>query len=117
MPWDLPAAYSPAELIYCNGKWRVIKGDSEWSAAGFYNFVRLDGRFYVCKANLRTDGIGHMELSRGRAVDYAGEIRFAGRKKRGVLRYWNNESGHYRPLASAAREAHLPLDRFKSRED
>ena len=114
MPWDLPAAYSPAELIYQQGKWKIIKGNSVWSATGLYSFVRLSGRFYVCKANLRTDGIGHIELSQGRPVDYAGEIQFAGRKKRGTLRYWNNASGHYKPAANAAREAQLPMELFQS---
>lgn len=117
MPSDLPAAYSPAELIHQVGKWKVIKGDSIWSATGLYSFVRLGGRFYVCKANLRTDGIGHIELSRGKPVDYAGEIRFAGRKKRGRLRYWNNDSGHYKPPANDAHEANLPLDLFQPRDE
>jgi len=117
MPDDLPASYSPAELVCRDLKWKVIKGDSEWSATGLYSFVRLNGHFYVCKANLRTDGIGHIELSRGRPVDYAGEICFAGRKKRGVLRYWNNDSGHYKPPASAAHEAQLPLELFQPRQE
>ena len=115
MPWDLPAAYSPAELILHNGKWRTIKGDSEWSATGLYIFVRLNGHFYICKANLGGGGIGHIELSQGRPVDYAGEVQFAGRKNRGLLRFWNNASGHYQPSASAAYEAHLPMPLFQPR--
>jgi len=115
MPWDLPAAYSPAELIYRDGKWKTLKGNSEWSATGLYLFVRLDDRFYVCRANLE-GGIGHIELSQGRSVNYAGEVKFGGRKHRGLLRFWNNVSGHYRPPASTAHEAHLPIELFRSQD-
>ena len=112
LPWDLPAAYAPAELVFRAGKWRTIKNGREWSATGVYIFVRMSGRFYVCKANLRTDGVGHIELSQGRPVEYAGEVWFAGRKKRGTLRSWNNASGHYQPSANAAAEAKLPTELF-----
>lgn len=100
-----------------NHKWKTIKGDSEWTATGLCIFVRLNSRFYVCKANLRADDIGHIELAQGQPVDYAGEVQFSGRKKRGSLCYWNNESGHYKPPASAAGQALLPIELFKARQD
>ena len=36
---------------------------------------------------------GHAGLSAGQPVLYAGELLFC----KGVLRYWSNDSGHYRP--------------------
>ena len=117
MPWDLPVAYTPAELVFRAGRWRTIKNGSEWSGTGLYIFVRMNSRFYVCKANLRIGGVDHIEVSQGRPVDYAGEIGFAGRKRRGVLRFWNNASGHYRPAMSAADDAKLPMELFMAHED
>ncbi len=117
MPWDLPAAYTPAELIFRDSKWKTIKNGREWPASGRYIFVRLNSRFYVCKAILRAGDIGHLELSQGQPVEYAGEIGFAGRRKRGLLRFWNNASGHYRPSAGAAGEAKLPMELFLAHED
>lgn len=114
MPEDVPTAYSPAELrCRDDGKWVTIKNGNEWSATGLYIFIRLNARFYACKANLRTSSVGHLELSGGRPVEYAGEIRFGGRKNRGVLRFWNNASGHYRPDAAAAQAAQLDMDLFQ----
>lgn len=117
VPRDIPAAYTPSELIFRDGKWRTIKGNSAWSATGLYIFVRLNSRFYVCKANLRANDIGHLELAHGQSVEYAGEIKFSGRKKRGQLCYWDNGSGHYKPPASAAGQAQLPIDLFRPRQD
>lgn len=111
MPEDIPAAHSPAELkCRDDGQWVTIKKGSEWPASGRYCFVRLKGRFYVCKSSENT---GHLELSQGKPVEYAGEVHFGKDKKRGILSYWNNSSGHYKPDPSAASAAVLPLDLFR----
>ena len=63
--------------------------------------------------------IGHIDLARGGDVDYAGEIRFgASRRNRGLLGWWDNSSGHYRPLASNAISISdlLPIDLFGFRK-
>lgn len=97
------------------GNWVEVTNDSTRSASGLYNFVCIGGTIYVNKASRTFQGapVGHIDIARGGPVDYAGEVRFAGRKKRGILRYWNNESGHYKPPASAAHQAQLPLDVFR----
>ncbi len=41
---------------------------------------------------------GHVDLTKGADVQYAGEMKFS----KGQLQYWNNGSGHYQPSASTA---------------
>ncbi len=48
------------------------------------------------------------------SLDEAGQIRFGHNKNnRGQIKYWNNASGHYKPLADLAGDACLPLDLFR----
>jgi hypothetical protein len=50
----------------------------------------------------------------GREVDYAGRIYFSGRNKRGIIRKWTNESGHYRPDSEYMSNAGLPVELFEA---
>ena len=52
---------------------------------------------------------GHINLSRGQPVEYAGQLRFS---RDGQLKSWNNASGHYEPRAVKAPQAGLPMDKF-----
>jgi len=65
---------------------------------------------------------GHIDIARGARVEFAGQIRFGkGKYTRGILKAWNNDSGHFRPglgfpLEQIILQARLPLDRFQSFE-
>ena len=112
-PQDLPNQVPSIELVDSQGRWRTIGSrGTVRSASGRYIYVQLERRIFVARVNR---GIGHIDLSLGRPVVYAGEIGFGGRKKRGALRWWNNNSGHYRPDAFAAAAALLPPDLFRER--
>jgi len=54
----------------------------------------------------------HPVLADGRAVRYAGEAEF----RHGQLAWWSNASGNYRPNASDAEQAGLPMDSFLTHE-
>lgn len=56
---------------------------------------------------------GHIHLSRGKSVDYAGTLHFGRRANSGQLRSWTNNSGHYRPTRGYASQANLPLNKFR----
>lgn len=114
-PEDAPNPVPLIVLRYSNDKWVEVRGNSTRSASGLYNFVSVGGMIYISKANRSFHGspIGHIDLARGGPVDYAGEIRFSGRKNRGLLRSWNNLSGHYEPSADKANQAGLPRVLFR----
>lgn len=56
---------------------------------------------------------GHIDIAQGGDVQYAGQIRFGRGDKTGVIKYWNNESGHYKPDAAFSTQAPLPQSVFK----
>ena len=87
----------------------------ERTASGVYNFVTIEGQVFICRASARVGGrpIGHVDLAMGKDVDYAGRLYFSGRTKRGILRKWTNESGHYRPTPELMNNAGLPAELFE----
>ncbi|MEQ8786488.1 MAG: Ig-like domain-containing protein [Pirellulaceae bacterium] len=109
-PEDTPVRVGRFELLKENGKWitRAPDGTTR-SATGKYIFVKQNGRIFVQRDRLPN---GHIDIARGQAVDYAGEIRFSGRNNRGILREWTNGSGHYQPPKEYAGDAGLPLNLF-----
>jgi hypothetical protein len=54
----------------------------------------------------------HPVLAEGQAVRYAGEAEF----RHGQLVWWSNASGNYRPDATYASQAGLPMERFYTHE-
>lgn len=109
-----------SRLVFKEGKWREVtdKGE-ERTASGVYNFVvDLQGIIFIRKASARILGypepIGHVDLAMGKDVKYAGQIYFSGRNKRGILRNWNNASGHYKPQAEFMANSGLPGELFES---
>ncbi len=67
---------------------------------------RKDGKTYISRGNFGRGG--HLDLSRGVDVDYAGQIRFRHANNAGSLRFRNNESGHFKPPADSSHQAPLP---------
>ncbi len=116
-PDDLPILIHRSGLVFKEGKWREVtyKGE-ERSASGVYNFVTLEGKVFIRRASARVAGraIGHIDLAMGKDVDYAGRLYFSGRTKRGILRKWTNESGHYRPDPKFISNAGLPEKLFEA---
>jgi hypothetical protein len=87
---------------------RPLKGRGLIVPNARYIFVRTaDGQ------TLMHGRFRHPSLAGGRPVLYAGEAYF----EHGVLRWWSNGSGHYRPDADHADQADLPLDLFRHHED
>jgi hypothetical protein len=116
-PEDLPKLIQKSRLIYYDGKWQELMPTSIIrTASGSYNFVTQDGTIFIRKVGAMVDCrlIGHVDLAMGREVDYAGRLYFSGRKNRGVLRKWTNESGHYRPSPDFISAAGLPVTKFRS---
>lgn len=115
-PEHIPDPIRAAVLSEEGGKWFEVLEDSRRSASGKYIFVQQNGRIYVSKVRRGMNGsaVGHIDLARGTPVAYAGEVFFSGRKKRGILRFWTNESGHYLPAPEFARQAGLPLNLFRA---
>ncbi|MGH9839002.1 MAG: hypothetical protein ACREEM_09470 [Blastocatellia bacterium] len=111
-----PAA--PSVLEQRSGKWVEIRfGGKVRSATGFYDFITKDGTIYAVRVKLKTGGpkIGHIDMAKGQRVQFAGEIRFSGRRNRGQIRWWNNGSGHYQPAPAAAHQAGFPIELFREK--
>jgi RHS repeat-associated protein len=109
-PQDTPNHVWMAELVQEGGKWKVITASgARGTAKGTYTYVTMNGKVYVGYATGGPKRAGHIDLSGGDPVDYAGEVRFS---KKGELEWWNNNSGHHRPEAGDALQAGLPMDKF-----
>lgn len=100
-----------------NGKWVIVsERGAVRSATGNHLFVvAQDGTIYVTprRPPSATQAASHFDLSGGRDVIYAGEIRFSNRNHRGNIVWWNNQSGHFRPGPEFAQQAGLPMDLFR----
>jgi hypothetical protein len=117
IPEDLPKIIQKSRLFYDDGTWQELMPTSIIrTPSGSYNFVTQDGTIFIRKVRAVVDCrlIGHIDLAMGREVDYAGRLYFSGRKNRGILRKWTNESGHYRPSPDFISAAGLPLTQFQS---
>jgi hypothetical protein len=119
-PEDSPRIIQRSRLVFKSEKWREVteKGE-ERTASGVYNFiVDLQGIIFIRKVSAGIPGypepISHVDLAMGRDVKYAGQIYFSGRNNRGILRRWNNGSGHYRPHADFMVNSGLPGELFES---
>lgn len=78
------------------------------------NHLLTNGKTYVSRTSSK-ERAGHFDISRGaQQVDYAGSIRFGWSDgTRGVLKEFDNSSGHYKPKTENAHQSGLPLDKFK----
>lgn len=75
---------------------------------GTYNFVRVHGATRNQAHTIVSSDASHARLAEGRAVLYAGTIRF----DNGSIDWWSNYSGTYQPIAAFRQQAQLPDDRF-----
>jgi hypothetical protein len=66
-------------------------------ATGVYTFIILSKSPDIIYCGRREDIMGHISLSRGHDVCYAGEMYFS---SNGHLNSWSNDSGHYIPPAN-----------------
>jgi RHS repeat-associated protein len=94
-------------LFFDGEKWRATAMDGLVTPHGSYNYVVMGGRLIIG----RGPG-GHSALSYGMDVDFAGRIRFGHGNNAGVLRRWDNDSGHFKPSADLSNQAPLPPDLF-----
>lgn len=96
-----------------DGKWVTVSSSGRTrSASGSYLYVQQEGTVFVIHKSSRYLS-GHADVARGMPVEYAGHVHFKGRYKRGELKYWNNDSGHYRPDAEFRHQAELPQEKFQ----
>lgn len=68
---------------------------------------------FVVTGDVSTDGVmlskkGHTSMTYGKGVYYAGEVEF----EAGVVKSWNNKSGHYKPKEEDAVISPFPMDKF-----
>ncbi|MGB5970211.1 MAG: polymorphic toxin-type HINT domain-containing protein, partial [Spirulinaceae cyanobacterium] len=110
-PTDVPNPNIPRYEVFFDGKkWRTKAPlNKKYTPDGLYNFVVKGEKTYIS----RTSG-GHIDISGGTNVDFAGQVRFGKHKKKGTLKYWNNHSGHYRPPAYASSNAPFDPELFKN---
>lgn len=92
------------------------KQDRPIIANGVYIFVILCNEEYTVFCMKPERRCGHISISKGKDIYYAGEIFF----NLGKIEYWNNASGHYCPLAEINRSnihpelrSILPINLFK----
>lgn len=111
-----PTNLSRAELRQTgDGRWKIFGFGELRTPKGTYNFVSQDGKVYVGTGDAFQ---GHIDIARGNAVDYAGQISFgSGKTTKGILNSWDNASGHYIPepvQPSWSSSVRLPIDKFKA---
>jgi hypothetical protein len=90
-------------------KYRMPNGDLR-TPKGTFDFVQVDGEIRIAPPKNDPNVSGHLSLSKGKDVDFAGTIQFS---QKGDLKSWDNASGHYRPAAEHAPAVDLPQDLFK----
>ncbi len=112
-PQDTPRSIPIRELSFDGNKWRATGlSGATITPNGKYNFVVQNDNIFITRPKLGGLG-GHVDLSRGNPVQFAGEIRFGHGNNAGNLRIWNNASGHFQPPASSSNQAPLPQNLFR----
>lgn len=110
-PWDF---VDRCALEFINGRWRTkTPSDCVRAARGRHVFVVQDGELFLNRVkwlNWRTDPLGHIDLARGEPIEFGGEIMFGGSYSgRGVLRWWNDATGHYHDTSRPMDPRIVPL--------
>jgi hypothetical protein len=94
-------------------------------ASGHYDFVVRRGEVRALRLKssaVGADAPGHLTLSGGGRVEYAGQVRFGrGESTKGVVSEWSNASGHLAPTGGGKDPANerlldvvpFPRDRFR----
>ena len=122
-PDDAPAPDAEVVLLEkADGKWRETGSRFNRTARGTYDFVVRDGRLWAVKAKRTMGAPGHIEAAQGNRAAFAGQVTF----EAGILKGWNDGSGHFRPAAAdpaaevfrkAAIDAGLDKDAFGRHPD
>jgi hypothetical protein len=76
---------------------------------GVFDFVQIGYKIKIAPPR-DDDFSGHLSLSKGADVDYAGTIQFS---QKGGLKWWSNNSGHYQPAPENSSIVNLPHNYFK----
>lgn len=76
--------------------------------SGTFNFVRVHGDTPKARPLFVSSALPHAQIAGGRAVVYAGTVRF----EQGQMAWWSNYSGTYQPIAAFRAQAGLPEDKF-----
>lgn len=105
VPVDPNEIFSVSEFF---DHYRMRRGRNVYVPNLKYIFIRKTDGEILAHQRYR-----HPALAQGQPVLYAGEMYF----DNGRLEWWSNGSGNYRPDASNADQADLPLDQFYSFED
>jgi RHS repeat-associated protein len=105
-----PGAGNPAKLTVKNGRWtKTLSNGTTVTAKDTHNFVvTKDGQ--VLAAPRQSRGSGHVDLSGGAPVRYAGEVKF---NKNGEVMWWTNGSGHYKSPTHLAGQAPFDKSTFR----
>ena len=115
-PAPVPVESYAVRFDGSRGKWVTVSDrGTVRSATGKFIYVVSNGVVRVSRRLVAQQAISHQDLTMGEPVDYAGEVQFSGGGgPRGMLRWWNNRSGHYLPNALAARGVGaFPQDAFR----
>ncbi len=101
------------KLSFDGEKWRAASRTGRLiKPNGRFNFVVQNGEVYITRQGIDGRG-GHLDLARGARVEFAGEIRFGHDNSAGILKYWTNASGHFRPGVEYSHQAPLPQELFR----
>ena len=119
IPSDIPNPVPRNRLFFNGERWKYVTPQGKvLTPKGRYNFVTIDGQIYISRQTSINGG--HIDIARGASVEFAGQIRFGkGKYTRGILKGWNNDSGHFKPgldfpVEQLIPQSRLPLDRFQS---
>jgi RHS repeat-associated protein len=114
---DTPTAGLVLGLVEEDGRFFTVNSRGfKTTAKRTYTFVvELDGNVVVGRrAPKGVADVKHLRLSYGADVLYAGQVRFT---KKGILRSWNNFSGHYQPGTEWSDQAPFDLSHFAGSDD
>lgn len=102
------------KITFDGNKWTYTNSlGQKRTPNGEYNFVTRDGNIYITRQQYNGAG-SHIDNSKGRNVDFAGQVRFGHKNTRGKIKYWDNASGHYQPSSLYANQAGFPLNLYRS---
>ncbi|UWE18232.1 hemagglutinin repeat-containing protein [Herbaspirillum huttiense] len=101
--------YKLMQTVSGDFKYQMPNGDLR-TPKGTFDFVQVNGEIRIAPPKNDPDVSGHLSLSKGADVDYAGTIQFS---QSGKIKFWDNDSGHYQPPAKGAAVVKLPPNLFK----
>jgi hypothetical protein len=104
-------------LIQRDARWKVCHGSLQRTARGLYLFVvlpRSDSPILLVhkakQSTLRGRPVGHLDLAHGGPILFGGQIAFGSSyNARGLLRWWDDRTGHYHDASSPMDPRNVPL--------